>query len=348
MIPEHPKDMHVDWLCDKLGGPVGGLNGFDFKPIGTGQVGDSYRLVLDWNTPNAGLPGSVVAKCPAQDEKSRDTARKLHNYEVEVRWYQEYAHQANIRTPKCLHVDMGADTSNFALIMEDVAPAQQGNQLAGCDVDSVRLVLDELAHLHAFRWDDASLLNIDWLNYNKANRELVGSLVPQLYPEWRNRYSDRISQDILEMGDAFIERYDRYGVDQVWPIVIAHGDCRLDNVLFSDPDGRAIIVDWQTITAGTPMADVAYLLGTSFHDPAMRLANEEALIAYYLTRLSAHGVGDYENAYRDYRYNAFGGFLMAVIASMLVERTKRGDEMFAVMAERSGAQAIALDSLSLV
>jgi hypothetical protein len=33
---------------------------------------------------------------------------------------------------------------------------------------------------------------------------------------------------------------------------------------------------------------------------------------------------------------------------MLVERTDRGDEMFAVMAERSGYQALHLDSLALI
>jgi hypothetical protein len=39
---------------------------------------------------------------------------------------------------------------------------------------------------------------------------------------------------------------------------------------------------------------------------------------------------------------------MGVISSMLVERTERGDEMFAVMVERSGKQAIQLESLSLI
>ena len=36
---------------------------------------------------------------------------------------------------------------------------------------------------------------------------------------------------------------------------------------------------------------------------------------------------------------------MAVMSSMIVERTERGDEMFAVMAERSGWQALHLDAL---
>jgi len=39
---------------------------------------------------------------------------------------------------------------------------------------------------------------------------------------------------------------------------------------------------------------------------------------------------------------------MGVLSAMLVERTERGDEMFAVMAERSGYQALHLDSLALV
>jgi hypothetical protein len=39
---------------------------------------------------------------------------------------------------------------------------------------------------------------------------------------------------------------------------------------------------------------------------------------------------------------------MAVISAMIVERTERGDEMFAVMAERSGWQALHLDALALI
>ena len=50
-------------------------------------------------------------------------------------------------------------------------------------------------------------------------------------------------------------------------------------------------------------------------------------------------------AWHDYRLAAFSGFTMRVIAAMLVERTERGDEMFAVIAERSGYQALHLDSL---
>ncbi len=40
----------------------------------------------------------------------------------------------------------------------------------------------------------------------------------------------------------------------------------------------------------------------------------------------------------DYRRYAYAGYVMAVGASMLVERTARGDEMFLTMARRHAAQ----------
>lgn len=348
MIPDHPSKMPLDWLARKLGQAPRALKAMSFSPIGTGQVGDSYRLTLDWADGSGKAPASIVAKCPAENETSRNTARQLHNYEVEVKWYQNFATQANIRTPVCLFADIDDDIANFVLLMEDVSPAEQGDQLQGGSVAQLRQVLDELAHLHAFKWNEPSLGQIDWLNYARGNRDFIRDFVPAIYPEWRARYEGRIAADILDMGAVLAKRFDAYLVERPRITTIIHGDCRLDNVLFSDPSGRAIIVDWQTISTGNPMSDVAYLIGTSFPDAAARDASERELVAHYLDRLGGHGITDYPMAWDDYRFGAFGGFVMAVVAAMLVERTARGDEMFAVMAERSGAQALTCDSLSLL
>ena len=65
--------------------------------------------------------------------------------------------------------------------------------------------------------------------------------------------------------------------------------------------------------------------------------------------MAAFGVAaERDELWREYRLYAFSGFLMAILASMNVERTQRGDEMFAVMAERPAWQVLALDSLSLL
>ena len=52
--------------------------------------------------------------------------------------------------------------------------------------------------------------------------------------------------------------------------------------------------------------------------------------------------------WEDYRRYAFGGLIMAVVASTLVRRTDRGDEMFITMADRHARQALDLDSLELL
>lgn len=347
-LPDHPSKMSADWLCQILNQPAGSLRAISYTAIGTGQVGDSFRLTLDWTDIASAAPATIIAKCPAQDPTSRGTAKQLHNYEVEVRWYEHFAPYAQIRTPHCYYTQLDEDISNFVLLMEDVAPAQQGNQLSGGTPDEVRLVIDELAHLHAFRWDDPELSKIDWLNYGRGNRDFIRDFVPAIYADWRARYTGRIDETILDMGADLARRFSSYVQERETISSIVHGDCRLDNVLFNDPSGRAIVVDWQTIATGNPMADVAYLIGTSFAEPATRAACERDLVEHYLKALSQYDISHYEAAWSDYRFAAFGGFVMAVVAAMLVERTERGDEMFAVMAERSGAQAIALDSLSLL
>ena len=97
-----------------------------------------------------------------------------------------------------------------------------------------------------------------------------------------------------------------------------------------------------------PLNDVAYCISTSFREPNERAKNEEDLVKGYYDLL---GVGDnysFEQAWDDYRRASFVGFLMAVLSAMIVERTDRGDEMFAVMAERSAWQALHLNALSFL
>src|SRR5205085_1977177 len=55
-----------------------------------------------------------------------------------------------------------------------------------------------------------------------------------------------------------------------------------------------------------------------------------------------------EHCWREYRRQAFGGVLMAIVASMLVQRTERGDEMFMAMLARHSQQALDLDSEALL
>ena len=157
-----------------------------------------------------------------------------------------------------------------------------------------------------------------------------------------------ISEDIFEMGDALIANYDKYSQVREGPMTLVQGDLRLDNILFVDQDNRAILLDWQTAAVGLPLNDVAYCISTSFDNPNDRTNAEESLVKEYHKLLNIEESYSFEEAWNDYRRGSFVGFLMAVMSAMIVERTERGDEMFAVMAERSGWQALHLDAVSFL
>ena len=347
-LPDHPDKFSINWLAEKIGCGSETLKNFSYTPIGTGQVGDSYRIALEWDGVEG--PATVIAKCSASNLTSRQTAKNMNLYEIEARWYLDYASDVPVRVPNTYYVGINnEDKGNFVMLMEDLAPAKQISQIDGCNFDNVKLVLDEAALLHGSCWNNKNLSKIKWLNYGKGRKEYIKQLLLKVYPEWCSRYKNRIDKSIIEMGRSLIDKYESYLKIEETPIVLAHGDLRLDNVMFHDSKGRAIILDWQTLNAGSPMSDISYCISTSFCNRHDRSLHEESLVNSYLKKLSLpENMYSQDSAWRDYRRFAFSGFLMGVLSSMLVERTDRGDEMFAVMAERSGYQALDLKSLSLI
>ena len=130
-----------------------------------------------------------------------------------------------------------------------------------------------------------------------------------------------------------------------------HVDYRLDNLLIDEGarPPRVFVVDWQSVTLGNPLADVAYFLGAGLL-PEARRAAEEAIVRSYHRALGQAGVTAYPFArcWDDYRRGTFAGFVVTVIASMMVEQTARGDEMFVVMARRHSRHALDLGADSLL
>jgi hypothetical protein len=81
--------------------------------VGTGQVGDSFRLTLDWQ--NSEGPQSIIAKCSAADATSRETARNMNLYEIEANWYGDYA--ANVGCARPMLIIVGLDDEQILAIL---------------------------------------------------------------------------------------------------------------------------------------------------------------------------------------------------------------------------------------
>ncbi|OHD06040.1 phosphotransferase [Sphingopyxis sp. RIFCSPHIGHO2_12_FULL_65_19] len=344
-FPTSPESMAPEWLGAVLGRP-GRLKGFASAKVGTGQMCDSYRLTLDWED-GTDAPPSVIAKCPSHDEASRNIAKLTGTYVKEVSWYRELAAESGVAAPACHFADIAADDVDFVLILSDLAPARQGDQLAGLSLASLVPCIEAAAQLHAHLWNDARLADLGWLS--RDNGDLVRALFPQLYVGFRERYAARLAADVLDLGAGLVDRLDAYLAREPAARTIVHGDLRIDNILFAPGGDACWLVDWQTLGRGSGAADLAYLIGTSIADPIERATADRPAFDHWIAALTAAGVApDADALWTDYRVGALSGYFMAVFASMSVERTARGDEMFAVMAERPTRQALALGSLDLL
>src|SRR5438128_267907 len=214
--------------------------------IGTGQMSESHRLALGYEDRERAGPASVVLKVAASDPTSRGTGVGLGIYEREVRFYQELAPRIGGPLAHCWFADYDAGEGWFTLLLEDVAPAAQGDQIAGASVAQARLALRELARLHAPVLEDAALAASEWLNRpSPLNQPFVAQLLAGLL----ERYGEHVAPEHSSLCERFVARLDTWLNARHPPQGLVHGDYRLDNLLFGEAScARPLtVLDWQTV-----------------------------------------------------------------------------------------------------
>jgi hypothetical protein len=339
-LVRRPDELDSAWLATVLGAPV---RDFSLTRIGTGQMSESYRVALDWD----GEPASAVLKVAASDPTSRATGVGLGAYEREIRFYREVAPRLQgAALARCHAAVYDATEGWFTLLLEDAGPAVQGDQIRGCSVAEAQLAIAELARLHAPVLGDPTLAATPWLNQaSPLNQALLG----QLWPAFLERYEARLAPEHRALIERFLQSVDSWSTDRRAPLGLVHGDYRLDNLLFGvEGSPRPFcVVDWQTVGWGPAMSDAAYMIGGSLAVEDRR-AHEEELLRTYFDGLGEQEALSWEACREGYRRGCFAGVLMAVAASMLVERTERGDDMFMTLLGRHCQQAIDLDAVALL
>lgn len=341
-------DVTEEWLTSAIGPRFGGaaVTAVERHQIGTGQIADSVRLDLTWDPADAG-PASLVAKVTSGSEASRAAAMQTRTYEVEVGFYSELADQLPVRRPACYWTGFDAAASAYGVVLEDLAPAEQGDQMRGCSIEEAALAVDELALLHAPLWGHPERLEAySWLSRGSGTTSPgIGPFLEMLLPGFLERYADRLTPEVLELIQRVVPKLGSAPPAE-GPETVVHGDYRNDNLMFGGE--RVCVLDWQTVSVGRGVADLSYFLGGSLL-PDDRRAHERELLERYCGRLATHDVAlDLDECLAQYRRFAFSGMNMAILASMLVGRTDRGDEMFVAMADRAGLHALDHDSEGLL
>tara|TARA_A100001035_G_scaffold278318_1_gene276973 strand:- start:1432 stop:2475 length:1044 start_codon:yes stop_codon:yes gene_type:complete len=340
-IRPNPDEVDAAWLTEVVAkrGFTGEVTDFKAESIGTGQVGQNVRFSLVGEN----IPSSIVGKFPSIDPVSRQTGIEQNNYNREVLFYQSIQPTVKVQTPIIFHTDIDLASHEFVLMMEDLAPGKQGNQLTGCSADDAAMALEQLAHLQGPRWADEDLSREPLLGggTDRQDTTALHDFYAMLTPGYLERYQSRLSAEELDATGRLLPYLQTYQkIYEGQPLALVHGDYRLDNMMFGGPYPLTV-VDWQSYFMGCPIQDVSYFMGTSLTTDVRR-REERALIKHYLDVLNHYGADlSFDDCFRYYVNFAPAGMIMALIASMIVGETERGNDMFMVMAK--GSIALCLD-----
>ena len=347
-IPRGPEDVTAAWLGSALDADVSAV---DVTPIGTGQTGATYRVSATYATPQPELPTSFAVKLSAQDDAVRE--RVALGYRSEVEFYSLIADRMRIPVPRCFHCEISDDGADVVLLLGDMAPAVQGDQIAGCSEQEAGLAVEALAGLHGPSWCDPEWMDLAAIVMPKPGDDdaakSLGDVATMAADIVIDRLGARISREDQETLVGAMSSVTAWLRAEPKRFALMHGDYRLDNMLFDPDRTRITVVDWQTVGIGSPGRDLAYFTGTSL-EPTLRAQVERGLVERYHRALLGYGVADYdaETCWRDYRLGAVQVPLLVALGTAFASTTDRGDEMMLAMLSRGCVAIRDLDTLELI
>jgi thiamine kinase-like enzyme len=279
-IPAGDAVLSSEWLS-------GALATFRDWPHGAVRVESATRIGVGY-----GLSGGQIHRVVAQTERGAKCAfvvkqDRAAEVDRELLFRRHGGELLGGCLARCFGGLSDTESGRGVLVLEDVAPARQGDVLAGCTKEQARAVMRVLARVHGASWsinDDA---------------------VPRSLPRWRpaamdrERWADRLGRarerfpeivspsvfaeirDLPEQVASAVEQLTR------GPASWIHVDAHLDNVLWR-PDGTAVLLDWCSASIGPPAADLARFLTEGVVD-AKQPERLTALLSTYAEELRLHG-----------------------------------------------------------
>ena len=182
-----------------------------------------------------------------------------------------------------------------------------------------------LAAIHSVDLEKANLLD-----YGKP-----GNYFQRQFERWSSQYKASELDPIPEMDELITWLGDNLPEDD-GKVSIAHGDYRLDKVMFSKDNNEIIaVLDWELSTLGHPYADLAYqcmglrlpvsetkntmsgLLGLDAK--ALGIPSEEEYVAKYCERMGIDKIDNWNF------YLGFSFFRLAAIAQGVAKRAADGN-----------------------
>jgi hypothetical protein len=174
----------------------------------------------------------------------------LQMFVSEVRFYREIAPVIGVRVPACTHAEERDGAT--LLELENLAHWQEGAEPA----EAAAL----LARMHRCwqgrtdRWP--------WLRPPLAGLDLVADLFDKTWPTVAVRAD--ATPAVRSLGERLVGRVPvvEREAAQAGPLTLVHGDASMRN-LRTAPDGEVALLDWEDVSVGPGVGDLAWLLVSS-------------------------------------------------------------------------------------
>lgn len=266
------------------------------ETLGNGMAAQISRIGLSYDQEENGQPQTLVVKRPAVDPNLRALFQSMGTYNREAFFYNEIAGKIQTRSPHCYFAAYTRDPLNMVLLLEDLAAYEQVDWSDGCTLEKARIILREMALLHAAMWmspelnEIETLLRVDDIPHATLDQDfatqwptalhVLGLDGPEVYRSACKKIEGRIESGFLALSEP--------------PLTLTHLDFQMDNMVFGKQPGQApfIMLDWAILGIANPAYDLAFFIAQNL-EPALRRAHESELINEYLSILAEQGVPGY-------------------------------------------------------
>ena len=295
---------------------------------GVGFQGQTIRISLDWDIEESDAPDAVLVKLPTDNVGNRGLAEAEGSYDREFDFYERLSGDFPIRVPRLIHAvrDPGPSPAarrrreglvdglpapvvkfigrharklvrpskrRYALVMEYIPDARITTAADLPPAEDLSAILRTLAEMHAHFWGDSRLADDSVFEWSMVTQ--MPNVMHGLYRAWRDEVVERepgvFTDELMRHADWVGDHIVDLAAHLNEPLSIRHGDCRTDNMLFTD--AGLVMIDFGVTGSGRPAGDVAYLLSEAIPPGPGARATFLRLCREYHDRLVAAGVTDH-------------------------------------------------------
>ncbi|MBT4160004.1 MAG: DUF1679 domain-containing protein [Gammaproteobacteria bacterium] len=335
-LPLSVEELTTDWIQSAMAPYLNGATLKDFTAtiigVGEGFMGQLARVGLEYDGDKGDAPASLIAKFASTSEATRDQAASQNLYQRELGFYRDIGKEAGVPIADCYYSAYIDETNHFVLLLEDLAPGEASDQVAGTDKETSREVIEQFAKLHAKWWNSEKLEQYDWAQWliqsmtQKQSLEMFHKSVKEVhetgkfdaYPEMKRLMP--LLEPLLKFDPA-----------PPFPFTLTHGDLRSDNIIKPSAEGgRFTVIDWQLSGIGDPVNDIVRWMVQSISIEDRR-ETEQELLKLYHDRLLEYGVKgfSYRKFISAYKTNLIVVYLMFSMSMETVDKSsERAQALF--------------------